>query len=461
MLNSQATNTLIKEFKGSPEAKFFLVKFLSAFPNGTDHVRDLSVFSKGLGFTVPVASRCISELVELDMLSEQRHKPGQKPFRILHVSQLPEGTNIDSQKANVIHHRHMEQLLVWGEEPLRERRHQLTINKRLVLLFLTAHADKAGIVRGLGSPEIGRCTGLKVSQVRNSIRLLIRHHYIAFSVPGGNFPGSMGKITSTYVLNLRHLNFGYELLPGFTCLLDFHGSYGYSRHEAAKFCRLLIHLQDETQRAKASTSKKLLDHVQKNPCYLFTQYGKVKITRGLENRMQWELQDIASIVLNGVRINKISLPKIKVLIRRRVFGQIMKDSTLSKEERARILNPVLQILSKSVEEIVSRTRRILLQLLPFDPVEAATIQILPKQRSDCSNETSTIEITGNDQSKNDHQVLIATLDFESSRVLKTAKADPLNELPFKTLKSFSLATPPIVPPKLRAPPKTRGPKRLQ
>lgn len=455
-MNHQAISALSQKFKGSPETKFFILKFLTACPDGSGRLYDLSQFSRYLGFTKPVVTRCLTELIELGWLVEERQHAGQRPFQMLASSSALQKRLLQNPGAKVLHHhQHIEQLLRWGEESLQERQHQLTINKRLVLMLLLAHADEFGIVRGLSATEISQCTGLKVSQVRNSIKLLTRHHYIAFSVPGGNFPRSMGKTTSTHVLNLRHSSFGHELLPGFTCLVSFHGSYGYSRHEAAKLCSALAHLRDQTRRA--GTPERLPAKVQENPFYPFIEHGGLKITSRFESRMQWELQDIASIALNDVKIQKSTLPRTEVLIRRRLFREGMKDSTLSKEKQTQILRPVLEELSKSVGQIVARTRRILSQL-PIESVEEASIQILPKQRFDRSNATSSIEVINNGQSSVDHQVLVSVVDFESLTIRKTEKAAPLNDLPVETLEGYSLGTPPIERPKLRTPPPLQKPK---
>jgi len=197
--------------------------------------------------------------------------------------------------------------------------------------------------------------------------------------------------------------------------------------------------------------------VQENPFYPFIEHGGLKITSRFESRMQWELQDIASIALNDVKIQKSTLPRTEVLIRRRLFREGMKDSTLSKEKQTQILRPVLEELSKSVGQIVARTRRILSQL-PIESVEEASIQILPKQRFDRSNATSSIEVINNGQSSVDHQVLVSVVDFESLTIRKTEKAAPLNDLPVETLEGYSLGTPPIERPKLRTPPPLQKPK---
>lgn len=398
------------------------------------------------------------ELIGLGWVTEKRNGLGEKPFRIIHPGPLTRDKKTGGSNAKVLHHQHIDQLLVWGEQALHERSHQLTINKRVVLLCLLAQADEAGLVRGMGLPTLSRCTGLPISKVRNNIKLLTRHHYIATSVPGGNFPGTMGKATSTYLINLRHPNFERETAPGVTCLITCsRSSYGYARHEAASFCVSIANLREQIRRAKVSNNQRLLDAINNNPLRSLAEYGRFKTTSGLAHRMQWELQDIASIVLN-TPTNDDTSPNIDALIRERLLQEIINDPTLTEEERTDVLTPTLDIISELVTSIVRRTRRILKQL-PLKYSESTIVQLLPKERQDSSNETSTIEILNCSPSTEGNQVLNVHIDFESLTVLRIDQEVDLYELPQRTLKRYSLATLPLETPRLRPPPQRKKQQR--
>lgn len=411
-----------------------------------------------MGFTKPVVNRSMRELIKLGWITEKRNGPGERPFRVIHPGPRSQEKNAGGSDAKVLHHRHIDQLLVWGEQALHERSHQLTINKRVVLLCLLAMADESGLVRGMGLPALSRFTGLPVPQVRNNIKLLTRHHYIASSVPGGNFPGTMGKATSTYLLNLRHPNFEHEAASGATCLITCsRSSYGYARHEAASFCISIASLRKKIRRAKISKNQKLLDEINNDPLRPLAEYRRLKITSGLANRMQWELQDIASIALNRPT-NEDASPNVDKLIRERLLKEIIKDSALTEEERTEVLTPTLYFISELITSIVRRTRRILEQL-PLKFSESTILQLFPKNRQDPSNETSTIEILNCSASTEGYQVLDIHIDFESSSVLGKAQEVDLHELSQNTLHRYSLATLPLEPPRLRSPPRRKKKRR--
>lgn len=355
-MNQQAYNALITEFKGSPEAKFFMVKFLSRFPNGSGRIYDLSRFSRALGFTKPITTKCVSELAGLGLLLDERHQRGQKPYRILSLSpKLQELT--PAKGKNPVHQRHLEQLLVWGEEPLPRRRHKLTINKRLVLLFLLAHADQAGIVRGVSVPTLSRCTGLNNKQVKNNIRLLTQHQYIASSIPGGNFPGTMGKASSIYNLDLRHSAYGNDRPFGTTLLLASKGGFTNNIHEAAQLASSVEHSMRQTRNRNSEES----DDTMINGVVAgeFTRHIEGRLSRAMQQRLQWEMQDIASLVISS---HFESQTESRRLIESELLARVFVDLGEGTPSRGDILAQGQLVLSHLVERITGRTRQLLDQL---------------------------------------------------------------------------------------------------
>lgn len=450
MTNQRAVSALVTEFMGSPEAKFFMVKFLSRLPDGSGRIDDLSGFSRRLGFTKPTTTRCVSELVELGLLFDERHQRGQKPYRILTLS--PKLQELTSTKgSSPVHHQHIEQLLVWGEEPLPKRRHKLTINKRLVLLFLLAHADQAGIVRGVSVSALSRCTGLNNKQVKNNIRLLTQHQYISSSIPGGNFHGTMGKASSIYNLNLRHPGYGKDQLPGITLLFTSENGFANNLHEAAQLSSDVGYILRQTRNfTNQEADEVVLNGIDARD---FTLYIKGRLSSAMQQRLQWELQDIASRVISSrLESSKESFRLIESEVSARVFADIGED-TPSKDD---ILAQGLTIFSHLVKLITERTRK-LLDELKNTPEDMAFCQILPMQRGNRSNAAFAVEVgstrTSEEEKRNVRTILF---DFNTCKILAQNLYTTLDDIPTDRLHAWGILTKPIKQPELRVPPARYG-----
>ena len=170
--------------------------------------------------------------------------------------------------------------------------------------------------------------------------------------------------------------------------------------------------------------------------------------------MQWELQDIASEIINADMQDEDANGAICCKLRRRVLKQISYDQSLSEEEKAEALDPALEILRGYVFEIIARTRKVLDQI-PVNRSDSSIIQILPKHRSDDSNQRTTIEILSADIQESNDRVLLVNANPETGQLLKHTTKEGLNDLRFDYLKQFGLSSLPISHARLRPPPKRK------
>ena len=90
-------------------------------------------------------------------------------------------------------------------------RGQLSACNRLLLGVLLAHADRFGVVEGIGSVGLKRATGLDTDSLKYRLQRLIALGLVRRHVPGlSSSVFSGGKISSTYYLNLNHSVFAVK-----------------------------------------------------------------------------------------------------------------------------------------------------------------------------------------------------------------------------------------------------------
>ena len=90
-------------------------------------------------------------------------------------------------------------------------RGQLSACNRLLLGVLLAHADRFGVVQGIGSVDLRRATGLDTDSLKYRLQRLIALGLVRRHVPGlSSSVFSGGKISSTYYLNLNHTVFAVK-----------------------------------------------------------------------------------------------------------------------------------------------------------------------------------------------------------------------------------------------------------
>ncbi|NMY75870.1 hypothetical protein [Pseudomonas sp. WS 5071] len=92
-----------------------------------------------------------------------------------------------------------------GKPAPRGARGQLSACNRLLLGVLLAHADRFGVVQGVGNVDLRRATGLDTDSLRYRLQRLVALGLVRRWVPGlSSSVFSGGKISSTYYLNLNH-----------------------------------------------------------------------------------------------------------------------------------------------------------------------------------------------------------------------------------------------------------------
>lgn len=98
-----------------------------------------------------------------------------------------------------------------GKPAPRGARGQLSACNRLLLGVLLAHADRFGMVLGVGNVALRRTTGLDPDSLRYRLQRLVALGLVRRWVPGlSSSVFSGGKISSTYYLNLNHSMFAVK-----------------------------------------------------------------------------------------------------------------------------------------------------------------------------------------------------------------------------------------------------------
>lgn len=166
----------------------------------------LSRFSKPVGRGRPAISFHITP-AEIALLKEKGCSYG---FHVQHLSQLFSGVEIVTNTLGAepkVERKTPEPTKSDRTSPLGARG-QLSADNRLLLGALLAHADRFGVVKGVGSVELRRLTGLDPESLKYRLQRLVALGWIRRQVPGLSssiFNG--GKISSTYYLNLNHSGF--------------------------------------------------------------------------------------------------------------------------------------------------------------------------------------------------------------------------------------------------------------
>lgn len=199
----------------SPEAKFFLLRFLQEEQKQQVEplaALDVRKISKRIGVTPKVAALAIDQLVSLGLLAKQSKlrqlgRPSSEyrcdTAEIEKALGDPQGDS--RQEARIAK-------LLSGAVGQEGRR--LMYANRLLLAVLVANADDFGVVRGLGWKALSELTGLPRAALRQRLEGLLDQGYLRAVVPGATGTALFKKAKSEYMLNLEHplLRIGKE--PG-------------------------------------------------------------------------------------------------------------------------------------------------------------------------------------------------------------------------------------------------------
>jgi hypothetical protein len=229
---------LLEELEGiSPEAKFFLLKFLQDYWDG--HV--VSVSNKdlleGFGIYDRSVKRILTELLAKKYLGLEkrltgaRGRPKQALIKGEALQEIIEKWKIESVFIN--HEQSIAKLLevTAGREqivkqhgpssldryntrkPAKSR--VLTNIRKLLLCVLLAKADQFGVVRNLGMTELASLIGLSKEQLRWHLKILKGSQFLIGYVSGRSFRGVKGKLKSTFILRLgRFVEGGHPKYEG-------------------------------------------------------------------------------------------------------------------------------------------------------------------------------------------------------------------------------------------------------
>ena len=120
--------------------------------------------------------------------------------------------------ATSTHQPKIQQLLEYNEVPPHLRRHQLTIQQRVLLMVLLAHASPTGVVTSVTRAELATQTGINHQRLRYECKNLKRYGYLRSTVDGGNFDRLVGRRSGAYFIELHHKAFGAEKPGGRTVI---------------------------------------------------------------------------------------------------------------------------------------------------------------------------------------------------------------------------------------------------
>jgi hypothetical protein len=212
----------------SPEAKFFLLKYLYYY--GTRQyvqvrVRDLV---KEFGINDRGIKEALSFLFKNKYLAQKKVSEGGpgRPKQLLSPGEALDALvkKWSSFDRKVPHELLIEKLLettpvravidkprILVKRPLPPNPKVLTNVRKLLLSTLLAYADQCGSVRDLSMTELASLIGLKVEQLRWHLKILKGSQYLFHYIPGMVVKGVKGKIKSVYIVRVdmfRALNPG-------------------------------------------------------------------------------------------------------------------------------------------------------------------------------------------------------------------------------------------------------------
>lgn len=231
----------------SPEAKYFFTRLLQIY--GLSQVFDRGVKELAQRFCVRygVISRVFSELVELGCLKKNDQGVGRgRPKRFYQcgwpasfaqadMPTIPHASLIEALLSKDYEERGNtqkkgankgEEGTNTEEDGVPTKRAELGFARRLLLAVLLCHADKNGVVTGLGLADLTRLTGMAREQVKYQISRLERLGCLHPSVAGMTSASLFGVVAGIYFISLRHSCFGGVGRRGLTYACEMDAPYG-------------------------------------------------------------------------------------------------------------------------------------------------------------------------------------------------------------------------------------------
>ncbi|MEQ6886584.1 hypothetical protein [Salicola sp. Rm-C-2C1-2] len=202
-----------------PIGKFVAVRMAMKFGTASTHPLTRTAFTRELGVPPNKALKPLGELEARGIIESFRQHwhpgPPHHCFRFNPETTWPNGYN---ELASSPHRSKIQQLLEYNEVPPNRRRHQLTIQQRVLLMVLLAHASPAGVVTSITRAELATQTGISHPRLRYECKNLKRYGYLRSTVDGGNFDRLLGRRSGAYFIELHHQTFGEDKPGGLTVI---------------------------------------------------------------------------------------------------------------------------------------------------------------------------------------------------------------------------------------------------
>jgi len=186
----------------SPEAKFFLVRFVQLYGLRSSVRLGVKELSQATDVTDRVVSRSLRELVEFGLFVHTKIREGKGRPKSEYTCSLLTVNLLQERCKNAasIHDAKIDYVLngAGGRNNVK-----LSITNRLLTALLLNYANKFGVIRNLGLSDLSKRTGLNRDRVKTQLHKLHSLGVIRSSVPGATDSQLFGPTKSIYFLNLH------------------------------------------------------------------------------------------------------------------------------------------------------------------------------------------------------------------------------------------------------------------
>lgn len=208
---------------GGVSVKWFLICFLARY--GLENEVEASVhdLSLDLGFSKDLTSKSINALVRLGYIEKGRGDMGKgRPLGIYSatdhlVSCCSEKREPPACLAYLDHFLNSDLIFSSG------RSGKIPASTKLLFSVLLYHADRHGIVKGVGSSSLCKMTGMSREQLRKQISRLMQYQLIRSVVKGCTGKYLFGCSGNQYFLNFRSPIFDAVVDPRRTIVFEYDG----------------------------------------------------------------------------------------------------------------------------------------------------------------------------------------------------------------------------------------------
>lgn len=193
-----------------PEVKYFLIKIIHCYGVDTPVDQPQVELAIELGVSRNVVGTALKYLADGQYLEQERFvdKGGASKGRYRVSGKLQQKLR-NAADHEVFHGPLIDHLLEPDVSRKKiNKRHQLMLSHRLLLIVLLGKANRRGVVEGMGMSELGGLTGMSGERLRSQISKLKDLGYLRFHVPGATGKRLFGHIPGMFFLNLSHDSYG-------------------------------------------------------------------------------------------------------------------------------------------------------------------------------------------------------------------------------------------------------------